>query len=93
MIQEYIVSSIIPRGGELTALHMDMLGCRCQVIELEPGKRCLLRCALRSLADGEPPHRISTSLVSDMDELDGGARLAIHTANTTYILYKLGGSN
>lgn len=86
MTQDYIINSIIPYNCGLTPLHMTMLGCPCQILELEVGKRCLFRCALNGLPDGEPPHRISTSPVTDVEELHGGARLMIRTENTTYIL-------
>lgn len=80
----YIIADIRPRDGELTELHQNILGRRCRIVELEPGKRCLLYCDVRD--DPGHPHRISTSVVTRSEAQDNGDRVEIQTMNTTYVL-------
>lgn len=87
MTMNYIITDIRPRDGELTELHQNILGSRCRIVELEPGKRCLLYCNVRN--DTDHPHRISTSVVTRSETQDNGNRVEIQTLHTTYILTKL----
>lgn len=78
----YIFKTIIPNDGELKEIHKELLGRRCYIVELEAGKRAIIRYE----PDYDPGdfHLVSTSIVKNYTDDNGVC--TIWTENTTYYL-------
>lgn len=79
---EYIISEIIPKTTTMSDLHKVMLGCKCHIIDLEVGHRCMIGV---SFPRGQY-YRISTSAVEGIQTKDSCDVLIITTKNTIYHL-------
>lgn len=81
MVGDYIIKDITAKNcGELTALHMSVMGAECVIADLEKGERSLLKVE----PDYNPNsfHRIHTSTVLDYTVSNGGNDVVIETVNT-----------
>lgn len=85
-MQWYRIKKICPKDGLYKPVHRSIQNRQCQIVNIQVGKRGLLRVDVGDQLIG--PHRIVISKVMRVSGADGDTEITIETENTVYHLEK-----
>lgn len=85
-MQWYRIKRICPKDGLYKPVHRSIQNRLCQIVNIQVGKRGLLRVDVGDKVIG--PHRIVISKVMRVSGSDGDTKISIETENTVYHLEK-----